>query len=45
MTIVVEVIAGGLAGGGSSNNAHKHHLREVLIVENKKVRPERIGAG
>ena len=38
----MEVIAGGFAGGGSSNNAHKRHLREVLTVENKKVRPKRI---
>ena len=29
---------------GLSNNTRKRHFCEVLTVENKKVRPERIGA-
>ena len=33
---MVEVIAGAFAGGGSSNNACKRHLREMLTIENKK---------
>ena len=42
---VVEVIVGGFTSGGSSNNARKRHLQEVLMVKNKKVKPERIGVG
>ena len=40
----MEVITGGFVGRGSSNNAHKRHLREVLTIENKKVRSRKVEA-
>ena len=45
MASVVEVITGVFIGGVSCNNTRKWNLQEVLTMENKKFRSEKISAG
>ena len=40
---LVEVIAGGFARGGLNSNARNRHLRVVMIIDNKKVKPDDVG--
>ena len=37
---IVEVIIKGFSRGGLSNNSHKRHLRIVMVIESKKVKPD-----